>query len=291
MADVTSAASGEIAIVVLTHNRAHLLRQCVENVLARTSSATREIIIWDNASTDETPDYLDSLDDARIRVVRHHENVGQNAYALAFPLTTAPYMIEVDDDIIDAPQGWDAILLDGFQRLPQIGFLAANLVDNPHDSTAQVMYRRNAHLYRIVEEHGVRLKVGPTGGGCTMTSRELHDRVGGFKQSKKHVFWLEDAAYIADIEKLGYGAAYLEELRVLHAGGSYYAKSTPEKERYWDEYWRRVRRKTAIKRILLRIPFVRPLNERFRWFEPPNRSTMLREPDLARSGSEAAERP
>jgi GT2 family glycosyltransferase len=258
-----------IAVVVLTYNRLHLLRHCVENALLRTSPKTTEILLWDNASTDGTPEYLDSLDDPRITVVHHAENIGQNAYALAFRRTTAPYMIELDDDIIDAPQDWDATLLDAFLRLPRIGFLAANLVDNPHDTTAQVMYHRNASAYRVVEENGIRLKVGPTGGGCTITSRELHDRVGGFKQNKKHTFWLEDAAYIADIEKIGFGAAYLDDLKVLHAGGPYYAITTPEKARYWREYRQRVQRKQAVKRALLRVPLVRPLNERFGWFRVP----------------------
>jgi GT2 family glycosyltransferase len=49
----------DIAVVVLTHSRVHLLRKCVENVLGRTSPATREIVIWNNASTDGTREYLD----------------------------------------------------------------------------------------------------------------------------------------------------------------------------------------------------------------------------------------
>lgn len=263
---------GDIAVVVLTYNRVHLLEQCVENVLRRTSPQTTEILIWDNASTDRTGPYLDSLRDDRIRVVRHDQNIGQSAYARAFPLTRAPYMIEIDDDIIDAPEGWDATLLDAFRRLPRIGFLAANLVDNPFDTTAQVMYHQNAHLYSYEEENGIRLKLGPTGGGCSMTSRELHDRVGGFRENKKQVFWLEDAAYIADIEKLGFGAAYLDDLIVLHAGGPHYAKTTPEKEQYWRDFWRGVERKQAVKRLLVRVPLVGRLNARYRWFVPPERS-------------------
>ena len=54
----TESADG-IAVVVLTHNRVHLLQKCVENVLLRTSEATREIVIWDNASPDGTPEYLE----------------------------------------------------------------------------------------------------------------------------------------------------------------------------------------------------------------------------------------
>jgi GT2 family glycosyltransferase len=260
---------GDIAVVVLTYNRVHLLEQCVENVLLRTSDATKEIIIWNNASTDATAEYLDSLTDPRIRVVHHDENIGQNAYALAFQLTKSDYLIEVDDDIVDAPERWDATLLAAFRRLPRIGFLAANLVDDPHDTTADVMYRRNAAAYSIVEEDGIRLKVGPTGGGCSITSRELHNRVGGFRQSKDYVFWLEDEAYIKDIEKLGYSAAYLDDLRVHHAGGPYYSEVTPEKEKYWRDYRRRVERRTRVKRLLVALPLVRRLNERFGWFVPP----------------------
>ena len=78
------AADDGIAIVVLTHNRAHLVSKCVENVLKRTSDATREIVIWDNASTDETQEYLATVDDPRIRVIRSEQNIGQSAYARAF---------------------------------------------------------------------------------------------------------------------------------------------------------------------------------------------------------------
>lgn len=264
---------GTIAVVVLTCNRRQLLEQCVENVLLKTSPLTTEIVIWDNASADDTAAYLASLADERVRVVRHERNIGQNAYARAFRLTTAPYMIEVDDDIIEAPPEWDAALLDAFRRLPQIGFLAANLVDNPHDTTAQVMYHRNAHLYSFEDVGGIRLKLGPVGGGCSLTSRELYDRVGGFRESKKHVFWLEDAAYIADIEKLGYRAAYLDDLRVLHAGGPYYAPTSLEKQRFWRQFWRRVERRQAVKRVLYRLPRFDRLNARFRWFEPPEPRT------------------
>ena len=49
----------------------------------------------------------------------------------------------------------------------------------------------------------MRLLEGPAGGGCAMTSRELNDRVGGFRQHAKEVFWQEDAAYIEDIKRLG----------------------------------------------------------------------------------------
>jgi GT2 family glycosyltransferase len=260
----------EIAIVVLTHNRVHLLEKCVTNVLLRTSDATREIVIWDNASSDGTSAFLESLEDPRIKVVISKENIGQNAYARAFRLTTAPYFIELDDDVVNAPAAWDGTMLDAFKRLPEIGFLAADLEDDPHDLASHYRHKIRPHEYTLVEQNGVRLLNGPAGGGCAMTSRELNERVGGFREDKKQIFWLEDEAYIGDIRRLGFRSAVLADLRVHHTGGPHYTVTPKAKAEYWQRYKARRARRTAVKRMLYRIPFFPRLNARFRWFVGPS---------------------
>jgi GT2 family glycosyltransferase len=284
------APENSIAIVVLTNSRLHLLRKCVENVLGSTSPATREIVIWNNASTDGTSGYLDGLTDPRLTIVNHEENIGQNAYARAFELTSSDYLIELDDDVVDAPAHWDATLLHAFKRVPGIGFLAADLEEDPHDLTSRyrhgfdgddlgrdpdhltARYREyvRAHEYVPFEENGVRLLRGPAGGYCAMTSRDLYLRVGGFRQDQKQVFWQEEPAYIEDIEALGFGAAVLADLRVHHTGGRHYGVSSPEKDKFWARYWRRRSRRAKAKKIVFSVPFFGRLNSRFGWFEPPS---------------------
>jgi GT2 family glycosyltransferase len=178
-----AAADTSIAVVVLTHSRVHLLRQCVENVLSKVSPTTSEIVIWNNGSTDGTHDYLETLEDDRITVVHHEENIGQNAYSRAFALTTAEYLVELDDDVVGAPEHWDARLLDAYERLPEIGFLAADLEDDPHDVATHCRY--HVYEYTPTEVNGVPLLLGPTGGACAITSRELNERVGGFRPRPK----------------------------------------------------------------------------------------------------------
>lgn len=259
-----------IAIVVLTHNRSHLIGKCVENVLLRTSDATREIVIWDNASADGTAEYLATIDDPRVKVIQSEQNIGQSAYARAFRETTAPYLVELDDDVVNAPAEWDRTLLDAFVRLPKIGFLAADLEDDPHDEASRYRHHIRPHLYTLDVENGVRLLRGPAGGGCAITSRELNQQAGGFRENPKEVFWLEDAAYIEDIARLGYGQAVLADLRVHHTGGPYYTTAPKEKEEYWKRYWARKRRRSAAKKVLVRVPFVRRLNARYGWFVAPS---------------------
>jgi GT2 family glycosyltransferase len=265
------AADEQIAVVILTCGRVHLLRQCVENVLSKASPATREIIIWSNGATDGTNDYLRSLDDPRVRVVLHPENIGQSAYYEAFEMTTAPFLLELDDDVIEAPQDWDLSLLRAFRRLPDVGFLAASLVDDPHDLTARAMY--DEYEYTESLEGGLRLLLGPTGGYCAVTSREIYDHVGGFEQRRGQVFFLEDDAYIKRIEREGYRAAILADLEVLHAGGPYYSEPPKEKVEFWRAYDKRVARKRAVKRMLLAVPGVPSLNSRYGWFKPPEEAS------------------
>jgi GT2 family glycosyltransferase len=251
-----------IAIVVLTYNRAHLLEKCVENVLRRASSKTKEIVIWNNGSGDGTRAYLDALEDARITIVHSDRNVGANGYARAVARTSAPYLIELDDDIVDAPADWDATLLDAFVRLPEIGYLAADLRDDPHDVATHHRYR--VYEYEETVENGVRLLRGPVGGACTITSRELNRRAGGFSERPGEVFWLEDMAYVAAIERLGYGAAILAGLEVHHTGGDHYGAGTPEKDAFWAREHRRRARRAALRRLAFRVPMARRLHRRLR---------------------------
>ena len=260
-----------IAIAVVTHNRVHLLRQCVDRVLCRTSPATTEIVIWDNASSSDTAHYLDSIEDPRVTVVHHGENIFQNAFARAFARTSAQYLVTLGDDIVDAPERWDETLMNAFDKLPSIAFLAADFADDEHDEMAELRYRVRPHAYSPFELNGVPLLRGPTGSGCAITSREIYGRVGGFRQDSKGGFWFEDAAYIRDIRELGYEAAILAELKVRHAGGLYYAKPSAHKLAVIELQLREARRKNAVKRALLHMPLVPRLNAHYRWFAPPEK--------------------
>jgi GT2 family glycosyltransferase len=261
-----------IAVVVVTHNRAHLLRRCVDDVLLRTSPATREIVVWDNASDDDTKAYLGGITDDRIRVVHHDMNIGTSAYAPAVALTSSPYIVEVDDDVIEAPHRWDETLLDAFRKIPGIGHLAADLKEDPNDSAyCYLKYvKETRNVFTPMEINGVRILEGPTPGGCAMTSREVYDRVGGFRQNKKLVFWHETQAYVQDVRKQGYRTAILEDLEVWHAGTPYYSEPSPAKLAFHAHYARTKARKDFVKNAILRIPFAAVMNERYRWFAPPD---------------------
>jgi GT2 family glycosyltransferase len=256
-----------VAIVLLTFNRLPLIRQCVENVLGRVSDQTSEIVIWDNGSDDGTGDFLATLDDPRVRIVSSPRNVGMNAYRQAIELTTAPYLIQLDDDVVDAPLHWDAVLLAAIKRLPDVGFLGADVIADPNDRVSFDRYHTLSYVER--SENGVRLLEGPTGGWCTITPRAVYDEVGGLPLKRRRTYFSTDTAYVNALEEHGYRRALLADLKVKHSGDPPGRPVKPEKARYFARERRVQRLKDLVKRALLGVPGVRRLNERRGWFEAP----------------------
>ncbi|CAM3350058.1 Glycosyltransferase, GT2 family [Paracoccus aminovorans] len=62
-----------IAALVVTHNRQEKLRVTIARLLAEDLD---HVLVFDNASTDGTGDYLESVDDPRFVVMRSPENLG-----------------------------------------------------------------------------------------------------------------------------------------------------------------------------------------------------------------------
>lgn len=64
-----------VSVIIPTFNRGHLIIAAIESVINQTYS-NFEIIVVDDASTDDTEDKILSIEDPRIRYIRLKENVG-----------------------------------------------------------------------------------------------------------------------------------------------------------------------------------------------------------------------
>lgn len=68
-------AVAEISIITPVWNGQPFIKECVESVLSQ-DFTNWEMLIGDNKSTDGTREYLDQLNDERIRVFKHDKNLG-----------------------------------------------------------------------------------------------------------------------------------------------------------------------------------------------------------------------
>ena len=92
-----------ITIAIPTFNRASWLKECVLSALAQ-SYPLFEVLVSDNASTDETPSVLRQLTDPRLRIWRQKKNIG-SLKNWNFCLTEArgDYIVFLSDDDRIAP--------------------------------------------------------------------------------------------------------------------------------------------------------------------------------------------
>nr|WP_294916190.1 glycosyltransferase [uncultured Neokomagataea sp.] len=115
----------KIAAVIVTCNRFDKLQTTLSKTLALPFSS---VVVIDNASQDETPRYLNALNDERLCCIRQEKNLGgAGGFALGFQIaadrTDAEWLLCFDDDSYPRPD-----MFEHFMALPltdDVGGVAA----------------------------------------------------------------------------------------------------------------------------------------------------------------------
>lgn len=97
----------KLSIVVSTYNRGkEYLEKCLESILFQEEFEDFEVIVVDDASTDNTEEIVNSFYDARIRYVKRSTNFGSDTRPKneGAALAKGKYLMFVDDDVCLRPQ-------------------------------------------------------------------------------------------------------------------------------------------------------------------------------------------
>jgi len=126
-------------IILPTYNRAAALPRAISSVMAQ-SEQDFELIIIDDGSTDNTREWLATLDDARIRVVRSEHNQGPSAARnIGINMAAAPMLAFLDSDDIYCKERL-SVPLAIFERDPDvICILSSALKEDKHGNTTAVL--------------------------------------------------------------------------------------------------------------------------------------------------------
>ncbi len=208
----------EVSILLITWNRLRMLREGLESLLQTAHGDNYEVIVWNNGSDDGTKEYLDQIavEHPQVRAIHYPENVGLNAVALAVGLARGYYIVELDDDVVRFPDDWLAKMLHAFKRVPKIGYMAANVVQDEYTTGEKDI----PEAYEVIDYDGVVLEHGPTWGWCSMTSLEVLSRIGNFPRRRGRLNFTEDEDYVRRCLAAGYTPAILQEVVVFHASGA-----------------------------------------------------------------------
>lgn len=105
----------KISVCIPTYNRAAFVREAIESVLRQTRQDF-EIIVFDDASTDATPEVVGQVDDDRVRYFRQERNVGVSANRNScLAVARGEYIAWLDSDDVYLPHMLEAqsAVLDG----------------------------------------------------------------------------------------------------------------------------------------------------------------------------------
>jgi cellulose synthase/poly-beta-1,6-N-acetylglucosamine synthase-like glycosyltransferase len=208
----------EVSIVVITYNRLGMLRECMMSLLEMTSGVDYEVVVWDNASTDGSGEFLEELVASHPTLRVHHSpvNIGLNAVSEGVKLARGFYIFECDDDVIAFPEQWLPRMLAAFKRVPRAGYLATNVVQDEKTNGARAI-RPDIPTHDYGD--GIVIEEGDVGGWCAMTSLEVLAKVGNFRTERGRVFILEDGDFGGRCIAAGLNIGVVRDVVVYHACG------------------------------------------------------------------------
>ena len=131
--------SPRCTIILPTYNRAAALPRAISSVMAQ-NEQDFELIIIDDGSMDNTREWLATLDDARIRVVRSEHNQGPSAARnIGINMAAAPMLAFLDSDDIYCKERL-SVPLAIFERDPDvICILSSARKEDKHGNTTAVL--------------------------------------------------------------------------------------------------------------------------------------------------------
>jgi glycosyltransferase involved in cell wall biosynthesis len=176
---VIVAMSAKVSVVIPVFNRPTAVCRAIESVLAQTHR-NFELIVVDDASTDETPMVVGRVKDSRLTLIRHERNGGGSvARNTGIRAGSAPYVAFLDSDDEWAP----SVLrrqLEVFERAAEtlgLVYIGSSRVSATGHVTTHIP-RRYPDLARMLLVENV---VGETSVG--MVRRRVLETVGGFDES------------------------------------------------------------------------------------------------------------
>lgn len=129
-----------VSVIIPTHSRPHLLPRAIES--AQTAGSNIEIIVVDDASTDETATICRSI--PGIRYIRLERNQGvAGARNVGILVSSGKYVAFLDDDDLRLPGSLD-LQAEALEANPEAGFVCGAMVmaDQDYRTTGEVFLPR-----------------------------------------------------------------------------------------------------------------------------------------------------
>jgi len=217
----------EASIIIPVYNKAELTRACLTAIKENTSGVTYEVIVVNNASTDDTDGLLGSLGWDNLKVINNKANLGYaKANNQGAQAAEGSRLVFLNNDTVPLA-GWLKALLDALDKGPRVGVVGAKLIYPETDEVqhAGMVFSSRSKLPYHVYQNFPRVHFAvnrdrefqAVTGACLLMPRGLFFRIGMFDEM--FVNGGEDTDLCLKVREMGYRVVYAPACEVYHYEG------------------------------------------------------------------------
>lgn len=216
------------SIIIPVRNNVAFTKQCLNSLAHNTllDKDEYEVIIVNNASTDETDEYLSSLKlPINGSVIKNNDN---KSYSVANnqgrKLARGEFLVLLNNDTI-LTKGWLTELIKVFEEDDKVGVVGSRMIfpgsgEIQHAGVYFMHHGIPDHLFIRYDKEDSKVmqrsSVPAVTGACLATRTKIWDQIQGLDERYK--FGYEDTAYCNTVRELGYKVIYQPDSLVYHYG-------------------------------------------------------------------------
>jgi len=243
----------KVSILVLTYNNFQINQLCLRSIYCNTTYPNLEVIVVDNASTDETPGWLNTFSKTHpnLRLVLNTENRGfAGGNNQAASLATGEYLIFLNNDTV-VTNGWVERLLAHMRSNSKIGMVGPVTNSTGNEARVSVGYRSPVEMeafsdWRARYMAGQAFDIRMLAFYCVMVRKGQFDALGGLDE-RFLVGMFEDDDLAVRYHLQGQRVICAEDVFIHHFQGAsfgnlkktHYAQLFKENKKRYEEKWGR----------------------------------------------------
>ncbi|MDO8870922.1 MAG: glycosyltransferase [Methanobacteriaceae archaeon] len=226
-----------VSIIVITHNGLEHLQRLFNNFAENIQYPSYEIIIVDNSSTDDTINFLESLDNLPLKIIKNEENKSfSEANNDAVKKAHGEFILLLNNDI-EPTYGWLNEMMQTAFKYNNLGCLGAKLVypdssfsvyNKDQSFTIQHIgisfkeesngfikpYNMGKGLEPFEPECNIEQKRAGVTAAVLLVKKEVYEEVGGLDEGYKYGY--EDVDFCLKLLKNGYDNIYCPSALLFH---------------------------------------------------------------------------
>ena len=231
-----------VSIVILNWNGRKFLEKFLPSLLEHSALPGAEIVVADNASGDDSLEYLDQ-EFPSVRQIRLEENYGfSGGYNRALEQCDSKYYLLLNSDI-EVTEGWLQPLLDLMESDEQVAACTPKILDYQQRSKFEYAGAGGGYLDRygypfcrgrifdsLEEDSGQYndpVEIFWGSGACLLVRAEYFRECGGLDE--QFFAHMEEIDLCWRLKRRGYRIGYVGSSHVYHVGGGTLPKGNPRK--------------------------------------------------------------